>query len=790
MKTFRKIGLVSIVAISLWLLSNTSVNANFTIDEEMKAYLAEQASTVKTNPETKLVVSNEETYPDEVSLIKLSEESINPIKIEIPDEEVEKVKPIQKQIEKKPFTMKLSEAKSCASLNSDLNNFFIENAEYLSPRPMYRGFAVKSMDMEMMNTVDASVPMAEESVKGETWRAVGDRLDFSKTNIQKKGVDEPDILKIKEWLFAYLNNNTIEIIGWSEESKNIISKLELPNKFNAKNMFIKDNMLLVLGNRSYTSKNSSYAWFDNNIQRTSVLFINLINPKKPSLKHLVDLSGYYDDARMIWDKLYVFGSMHMYPDYHDFYNEDGTYKNPKFSLEKMIPNNYNSYIENKKIKVEKKALDCTNISLVLPDKNTVKHFGFDFAFSTIWIIDVNTYKYDQQFVLWNSFNRHVSDSGIYLINDVWEENYLTCPNTIKCFFPNYFVNQYSLIHKFGISKSWNINYITSNLVPGHSINQYAMDEDSKWNFRIITENYSNDKWTSVFALDNKMNLKWQLTGIEPEEEFKTSRFIWDKLYLVTFKRTDPLFVVDMKDNQPKVLGELIIPWYSTYLHPYKEMTNNVQLLLGVGFDAEEKEKWAVNKGMKIDLYSVNYNTNPITIKQIGTKTFGDKWTHSPIQNNPRSFVWDLANKNMIFPIVEMKNEEAEVCDYHKRTVNWKVVETKNCYTTEVKKPVFAWTKIVKIEENGTITEVGQINIIKDIVNYFKTNWSEEYLNQFNIKYEDVKMENDDDLVLSENSWRLRELIDNSRAWYLWKKYFNISKIGYFDEKNKISFVKK
>jgi uncharacterized secreted protein with C-terminal beta-propeller domain len=45
-----------------------------------------------------------------------------------------------------------------------------------------------------------------------------------------------------------------------------------------------------------------------------------------------------------------------------------------------------------------------------------------------------------------------------------------------------------------------------------------------------------------------------LRHIAPGEEFKSSRFIQDKAYLVTFKATDPLFVIDLKDiKNPKIL---------------------------------------------------------------------------------------------------------------------------------------------------------------------------------------------------------------------------------------------
>ena len=71
-------------------------------------------------------------------------------------------------------------------------------------------------------------------------------------------------------------------------------------------------------------------------------------------------------------------------------------------------------------------------------------------------------------------------------------------------------------------------------------------------------------------------------NIEPGEQFKASRFMGDKLYLVTFEQIDPLFVIDLASvKEPKIIGELKIPGYSTYLHPYGAASNNEQRLIGL-----------------------------------------------------------------------------------------------------------------------------------------------------------------------------------------------------------------
>ncbi len=80
-----------------------------------------------------------------------------------------------------------------------------------------------------------------------------------------------------------------------------------------------------------------------------------------------------------------------------------------------------------------------------------------------------------------------------------------------------------------------------------------MDEDAKGNFRILTRTWSPELSTHLWKFDNKLVLSGLLLGIEPKEDFKASRFIGDKLYLVTFQQIDPLFVIDLAPIKPKIL---------------------------------------------------------------------------------------------------------------------------------------------------------------------------------------------------------------------------------------------
>jgi hypothetical protein len=95
----------------------------------------------------------------------------------------------------------------------------------------------------------------------------------------------------------------------------------------------------------------------------------------------------------------------------------------------------------------------------------------------------------------------------------------------------------------------------------------------------------------------------QVTGLGLTEQIYAVRFMGTQAYVVTFRQTDPLYVVDLSDpTNPRVTGELKIPGYSAYLHPVGD-----GLLLGVGQDADEGGR---TLGTQLSLFDVSDPTNP------------------------------------------------------------------------------------------------------------------------------------------------------------------------------------
>jgi len=205
------------------------------------------------------------------------------------------------------------------------------------------------------------------------------------------------------------------------------------------------------------------------------------------------------------------------------------------------------------------------------------------------------------------------------------------------------------IHKVSI-KDGNIAYAANGLVSGYVLNQFSMDEYNGF-FRIAT---SDGKSTNVYVLDGNLKVVGKLEGLAPGENLHSARFMGDRGYLVTFKKVDPLFVIDLKNPQnPQVLGKLKIPGYSDYLHPYDETH-----LIGVGKETVEAEKgdFAWYQGVKLSLFDVSNVSQP---KEIAKIEIGDRGTDTPVLQDHKAFLFSRSRNLLVLPILLAKIDKAK-----------------------------------------------------------------------------------------------------------------------------------
>ncbi|MBI5538329.1 MAG: beta-propeller domain-containing protein [Deltaproteobacteria bacterium] len=186
------------------------------------------------------------------------------------------------------------------------------------------------------------------------------------------------------------------------------------------------------------------------------------------------------------------------------------------------------------------------------------------------------------------------------------------------------VDEASEIHKFRIGASPSeTRYAGSGVVPGHVLNQFAMDEWYGYLRVATTKGRVPDprveSAVSILAEGDNGNLVrvGAVEKIAPGEDIRAVRFDDDRGYVVTFKKTDPLFVIDLyQPAHPVILGELKIPGFSTYIHRI-----DPDHLLSIGFDANDHGNFAYFDGVILQLFDVKNPTDPKLMhkEKIGTR---------------------------------------------------------------------------------------------------------------------------------------------------------------------------
>jgi uncharacterized secreted protein with C-terminal beta-propeller domain len=148
-------------------------------------------------------------------------------------------------------------------------------------------------------------------------------------------------------------------------------------------------------------------------------------------------------------------------------------------------------------------------------------------------------------------------------------------------------------------------------------------------------------------MDKDLGITGKLEEIAPDERIYSTRFIGNRLYMVTFKRIDPLFVIDLSDPKyPKILGELKIPGFSDYLHPYDE--NHI---IGVGKETADNQWGGTSiKGVKLSLFNVSDVNNP---NQLDQYEIGASGTDSEALRDHKAFLFDRKKNLLVIPIREV-----------------------------------------------------------------------------------------------------------------------------------------
>lgn len=452
--------------------------------------------------------------------------------------------------------------------------------------------------------------------------------EYSTTNIQVENVDEADITKTDGDYIYSLSEEKVIITDVRDENQiKIASEIEQNDSdIIPIDLILYKNKLVVI---SEEIKSSAPYYYKNYNNITFVSIYDISDKENPKEVKNYQLEQTYYTSRCIDGKLYVISSGYLKEENDEivtYYYEDGEQIDPGYKNIKRI----------KDLNTDAQTI------LSMLDLNNINEK-----------VKVNSYLMDVE-------NAYVSENNIYLLDEKYEGGDSYTPEISSIFGFKGILGAfdyeededsgtYTHIYKFNLLEDGSIKYDKKAKEKGETINQFSIDEYAG-NLRMALYDSEGSR---VVIFNNEMEKIGETEALAEGERMYSSRFLGNKAYLVTYKTIDPLFVIDLSNpERPEVLGDLKIPGYSTYLHPYDE-----NHLIGIGMQTEERvnrdssgrvmSTSAVITGMKMALFDVTDVNNPV---QISETVIGDRRTTSAILTNHKAFLFSKEKQLLAIPV--------------------------------------------------------------------------------------------------------------------------------------------
>jgi hypothetical protein len=471
----------------------------------------------------------------------------------------------------------------------------------------------------------APTAAAEDAVGGgEAPPAPTAGVDYSTTNLQTVGVDEPDIVKTDGTRMVALAQGKLFVLDVSGSSPTLLGSLTLDDVWVRDLVLVGDRVLLLGESGGVVMPVEADMVMPGSSGPISTLVeVDLSDPSAPRVDRRLLVDGTYLSARMIGGVARIVVSS--YPTGLVFEGPQGpglraereaVMRNQEIIRSSTIENWVPYYVLEDGAGgtlAEGSLLDCASA-------NRPPEFA-GFSMLTVLTVDLNEglasfLPSESVGVLADGQTVYASTGSLYVATQRWFDW-----GVLESLGEDGLVEgtegTVTQIHRFDISGQGAAVYRSSGEVPGWLLNQFSMDEHEGY-LRVASttappfwggELESESRVTVLVENGDVLAEVGSVGGLGDGEQIYAVRFLGDLGYVVTFRQTDPLYVVDLSDpTAPAVRGELKILGYSAYLHPIGE-----DLLLGVGQDATQQ---GAVKGTQLSLFDVSDPASPRRVGQV------------------------------------------------------------------------------------------------------------------------------------------------------------------------------
>jgi hypothetical protein len=479
--------------------------------------------------------------------------------------------------------------------------------------------------------------------------------DYSGTNVQVAGVDEPDVVKTDGERILALSNSRLHLASASRGT--LLSSVDLPENFYDAKMLLAGDRVLVMGSGSFgvmpmAAEGAGVARpsFAPTIPTTQVVEV-AIDGDTLRVGDTFDLDGSFVAARMTGDVARIV-----------------LQADPQLRLPLVTPAVPGSQAEEQATELNRQAVADADPETLLPtwrelapdgtvaEEGTLMGCGDAHApntFSGFGMVTVVTVDVSEGVasglasatgtgVLAGGNTVYASPEHLYVAAPRWVDFVALEQPTSSGGDPSTSISPEDLeqpgtdIHRFDITDPDRAVYELSGHIDGTLLGHYAMDEHDG-HLRVATTTNpafggaeAETSESHVLVLDpgnGALETVGSVSGLGRGETIRGVRFLGDVGYVVTFRQTDPLYTVDLSDpTAPKVTGELKMLGYSAYLHPIGDGR-----LLGIGQDATEQGR---TTGTQVALYDVRDPAAPVRVAQavLPQSSTEAEW-------DPHAFLW-------------------------------------------------------------------------------------------------------------------------------------------------------
>lgn len=498
-------------------------------------------------------------------------------------------------------------------------------------------------------------------------------VPYSQTNVQVAGVDEPDIIKNdNRYIYTISGQNLVIIDAYPAADAAVVSTTEIEDM--PRDIFVQGDRLVLF--TTGTPDAGPYPepagpekmppYYIPSPPVTHAVIYDISDRAHPRVLKDYSIDGDYIDARMVGSLVYLVTQEQIYP-YRDY--------------PVVVP-----------------VLREGSQTVLQPDVWYFDHPEYQYSFTTVTALDAASGKEKdaQTYLLGSGNTLYVSEEAMYVsfpqyypviyrgqpnlpvpmavdVGSSAAESSVAPPdfNTLTGQERESIIKGLrndeqeairrqegdqttTVIHKIGI-RNGAITYLAKGEVPGTLHNQFSMDEYDG-NLRVATTSsvysprFGQYTYNNVYVLDQDMATIGELTHIAEQESIYATRFIGDRLYMVTFRQIDPFFVIDLSTpRDPEILGKLKIPGYSDYLHPY-----DATHIIGIGKETATNDWGGVStSGVKLALFDVSDVSNPTLLSKV---QIGDAGSDSAALADHHAFLFDRAKNLLVIPVRAVTND--------------------------------------------------------------------------------------------------------------------------------------